>query len=187
MTDSASDGRWECLSSEKVLRTPFFTLRLESYRLPDGAVKDAYYVLDRPDGVIVCSLTADGQVPLVRQYRPPLKQMELGLPTGLVEEGEDPERAARRELSEETGYAGGEWEHLATLSSSPSLKSSRAHLYLARGVELRAGQDPDEFERLEVITVAAEKLEGMVSAGELVSAPGAAAVMLALRRLEDSG
>ena len=80
-------GRWERLSSEKKMETPYFALRLDKLRLPDGAVKDPYYVIERPDAAIVFPLTESGEVVLVRQYRPAIDRIELGLPAGLVEEG----------------------------------------------------------------------------------------------------
>ena len=117
-------GRWERLSSERLIETPYFALRSDRLRLPDGAVKDPYYVIERPDAAIVFPLTEEDDVVLVRQYRPAIEGIELGLPAGLVDEGEEPKKAARRELLEETGYAGGEWEPLGSLASSPSLKDN---------------------------------------------------------------
>ena len=175
---------WEVLGSQRLLETPYFTLRSDRLRLPDGAVKEAYYVLERPDAAIIFPLTNEGEVVLVRQYRPPLERMELGLPAGLVEDGERPEAAARRELLEETGYSGGEWEALGSLASSPSLKDNWAYLFLARGVEQRALPDPDEHELVEVVKVPVGGMWDLIQAGEIVSSSGVAAVMLALRRLE---
>ena len=179
----AEGEAWERLSSEKIYETPYFTLRSDRLRLPDGAVKDPYYVLERPDAAIVFPLTNDDEVVLVRQYRPPLERMELGLPAGLVEPSEKPEVAARRELVEETGYSGGEWEYLGSLASSPSLKDNWAYLFLARNVERAGDQDLDQFERLEVVRVPLDELPGLVYAGEIVSSSGVAAAMLALDRL----
>ena len=121
---------------------------------------------------------------LVRQFRPPLERMELGLPAGLVEEGEKPEAAARRELLEETGYSGGEWELLGSLASSPSLKDNWAYLFLARGVEETSAPDPDEHELVEVVRVPVQRLLGLIRDGEIVSSSGVAAIMLALERLK---
>jgi ADP-ribose pyrophosphatase len=175
--------RWERLSSEKLMETPYFTVRSDRLRLPDGSVKDPYYVLERPDAAIVFPLTEEGNVVLVRQYRPAIDKIELGLPAGLVEGGEEPGKAARRELLEETGYAGGGWELLGVLASSPSLKDNWAHLYLARGVTRSATPQPDEYERVEVLTVPTGELTGRISAGEIVSSSGVAAILLALQRL----
>ena len=182
----AESGGWERLESERLLETPYFALRSDRLRLPGGAVKDPYYVVERPDAAIIFPLTREGEVVLVRQYRPPLERMELGLPAGLVEEGEKPEAAARRELLEETGYSGGEWELLGALASSPSLKDNWAYLFLARGVEESAAPDPDEHELVEVVEVAVEDLPGLVRVGEIVSSSGVAAIMLALERLKGS-
>ena len=176
-------GRWERLSSERLIETPYFALRSDRLRLPDGAVKDPYYVIERPDAAIVFPLTEEDDVVLVRQYRPAIEGIELGLPAGLVDEGEEPEKAARRELLEETGYAGGEWEPLGSLASSPSLKDNWAHLYLARGVTRSAAPRPDEYERVEVVLVPVGEIAERISAGEIVSSSGVAAALLALNRL----
>jgi ADP-ribose pyrophosphatase len=175
---------WERLSSERLFETPYFVLRSDRLRLPDGAIKDPYYVLERPDAAIIFPINKEGEVVLVRQYRPPLERMEIGLPAGLVEEGEKPEAAARRELLEETGYSGGEWETLGALASSPSLKDNWAYLFLARGVEEISAPDPDEHELVETLRVPVGELLDLIRAGKIVSSSGVAAIMLALERLD---
>ena len=181
----ADGAAWERLRSERLLETPYFALRSDKLRLPSGAVKDPYYVVERPDAAIIFPLTGEGEAVLVRQYRPPLERMELGLPAGLVEEGEKPEAAARRELLEETGYSSPEWEPLGALASSPSLKDNWAYLFLARGVEEMAPPDPDEHELVETVRVPVGELLGLIRTGEIVSSSGVAAVMLALERLRE--
>jgi ADP-ribose pyrophosphatase len=182
-----AENYWERLRSERLFETPYFVLRSDRLRLPDGAVKDPYYVVERPDAAIIFPLTKEGEVVLVRQYRPPLERMELGLPAGLVEEGEKPEAAARRELLEETGYSGGEWEPLGSLASSPSLKDNWAYLFLARGVEETSAPDPDEHELVEVVKVPVGEIMVLIREGEIVSSSGVAAAMLALERLRATG
>ena len=180
-------GAWETLSSEKLFETPYFTLRADRLRLPDGAVKDPYYVLERPDAAIIFPITEAGEVILVRQYRPPIEMMETGLPAGLVEEGEKPETAARRELEEETGYGGGEWTYLGALASSPSLKDNWAHLFLAQGVEPVGTPNPDEHERLEVVRASVGETLNMIGNGEIVSSSGVAAVLMSAAELSRKG
>ncbi len=184
MAEGEASSSWERLGSERLIETAYFSLRSDRLRLPGGALKDPYYVIERPDAAIIFPLTESGEeVVLVRQYRPPLGRMELGLPAGLVDEGEEPEAAARRELLEETGHSGGEWEALGVLASSPSLKDNHAHLFLARGVRETTAPDPDEHELVEVVRVPSGKLLELIQAGEIVSSSGVAAIMLALHRL----
>ena len=176
---------WKLLGSERLMENAYFSLRSDRLQLPDGGIKDPYYVIERPDAAIVFPITARGEVVLVRQYRPPIEMMELGLPAGLVEVGESPDAAARRELAEETGYTGGEWDPLGSVASSPSLKNNWAYLFLARNVEETAAPDPDEHELVEVVRVPVEKLSDLVHSGQIVSSSGVAAVMLALEWLRE--
>ena len=182
----AEGETWERLGSERLLETPYFALRSDRLRLPGGAIKDPYYVVERPDAAIIFPLTREGEVVLVRQYRPPLERTELGLPAGLVETDEKPEAAARRELLEETGYSGDEWEPLGSLASSPSLKDNWAYLFLVRGVEKTSAPVPDEHELVETVTVPVEKLLGLIRDGQIVSSSGVAAIMLAVERLREA-
>jgi len=45
---------------------------------------------------------------VISQFRPPLNTWSIEFPAGLIDEGETPEQAARRELAEETGYIASE-------------------------------------------------------------------------------
>ena len=55
---------------------------------------------------IFARIVPDDEVLLIRQYRPPCGKLVLEFPAGLIDPGETPEKTARRELFEETGYEG---------------------------------------------------------------------------------
>ena len=73
---------------------------LDYARLPDGSMA-LREVVEHPGGVAVLPLEDDGTVWCVRQYRYPFSETLLEVPAGKLEPGEEPETAARRELSEE--------------------------------------------------------------------------------------
>ena len=74
----------------------------------------------------------------------------LELPAGKLEPGEAPERAAARELSEETGLSAGRLQYLGANFTSPGYSQEVLHIYLARDLHHGAAHlDPGEFLNLE--------------------------------------
>lgn len=112
-------------------------VRLDEARLPDGSTAKRE-VVEHPGGVTVLPLEADGTVWCVRQYRYPFSRTLLELPAGKLEPGEAPERAAARELSEETGLSAGRLQYLGANFTSPRLLAGgAAHLPCARSAPRR--------------------------------------------------
>ena len=100
------DGKYEVLESKYLIQRPWLTARLDSAKLPDGRLVPEYYVLEYPDWINVIAITEDGQMIMERQYRHAIGKTAFELPCGVIEKGEEPLAAAKRELQEETGYGG---------------------------------------------------------------------------------
>lgn len=83
--------------------SPWTSLITKSVAFPGQTKPETYHALRQADYVNVLAVTADGRVPLVRQYRPILERFTLELPGGLRDADEDPAISATRELWEETG------------------------------------------------------------------------------------
>jgi ADP-ribose pyrophosphatase len=100
------------------------------------------------ESVMVLARTSDGAVVLVEEFRPAVDAPVVCLPAGLVgDEGpEDAESAARRELSEETGYEAGALEILGRGPGSAGMSSEIVNFYFAPGVR-RAGPQGDRESR----------------------------------------
>ncbi len=144
------DKKWKVLSTEYLIRRPWLTARRDVAQLPDGRVNNEYYVLEYPDWVNIIAITEDGMMVMERQYRHGLGNTCYELPCGVIEEGESPLEAAKRELLEETGYAGGEWTPWMKLSPNPATSTNYAHSFLAVGVKKVSGQHLDATEDIEV-------------------------------------
>lgn len=118
--------------------------------LPDGRAVERDVVI-HPGAVAILPLVDRDHVCLIRNVRPAVGETLLEIPAGTLEPGEPVERAAERELAEETGYRAGRWTKLGEFFPSPGVLSERTHLFLAQ--DLRPGPahpEPDEEIRTEV-------------------------------------
>lgn len=113
------------------------------------------------ESVMVVALTSDGRIVLVEEFRPAVDASVICLPAGLVgDEGpENSASAARRELSEETGWEAGALELLGRGPGSAGMSSEIVVFYAARDVR-RTGEQ-GERERVE-IRVHVVSLAGLV-------------------------
>ena len=161
---------WKTLSSEKIFDRPWLTVRKDKVQLPNGHVNNEYYTLHYPDWINVIAETKDGDIILKRQYRHALGMVSTEIPAGVIEEGEDPLHAAQRELKEETGYEGGEWTELMTISANPSTMDNLCHCFLAKGVEKDAAQHLDYAEDLEYFLVQKDEVRHMLESGKFIQA-----------------
>ncbi|HSD28492.1 MAG TPA: ankyrin repeat domain-containing protein [Vicinamibacteria bacterium] len=83
--------------------SPWTTLIEKDVEFVPGRAPDTYHAFGPFDWVVAVARTPDGRVAVVRQFRPAVEQYTWELPSGLIDPGEDPETACRRELLEETG------------------------------------------------------------------------------------
>lgn len=163
---------WQVLSSEYLFRRPpWLVMRQEHLRLPSGHEIPEYWIFEFPPWVNVVAITSDDEAVLIRQYRPAIGAVHFEVPAGVVDAADtDLETAARRELREETGYGGGQWSLLSTLSANPALQTNLTYTYLAEGVERLGGSAPEATEDLRVHLVPVAELTGLVDAGEFSQA-----------------
>ena len=136
-------------------------------QLPTGVIIDEYYVLEYPDWVNTIAITKDGKFVFVRQYRYAIGKTVNELCAGVVEKGEDPMDAAKRELMEETGFGGGNWQEWMTISANPSTHTNLTHCYLATDVEPLGKQHLDQGEDLEPRIFSREEVLDMLQKGEI--------------------
>ena len=155
------------IESEYLIRRPWLTARRDKLLLPDGRINPEFYVLEYPSWVNVIALTEDGKFVMVRQYRHGLGTISTELCAGVVEEGEIPIDAAKRELSEETGYTGGEWELQCVISGNPSTTNNLSYCFLAKGVKQTEQQHLDATEDIEVLVMTRDELLELMMADEM--------------------
>jgi ADP-ribose pyrophosphatase len=130
-------------------------------------------VVLHPGAVTVVAILPDRRLLLVRQYRHAAGEELLELPAGTLDRQpdgsmEDRLVAAKRELTEETGYRATTWREMGTFFTAPGFASELMTMFLATGLEPDPdfnGPDPDE--RLELEKISFEQALAMATRYEL--------------------
>jgi 8-oxo-dGDP phosphatase len=180
-------GAWKVLTREYLARELWYTVRVDRVQLPSGTIIPKYWINEYPPWVNVVALTADDRVVLIRQYRHGIGAVHFEIPAGATDpEDASMEAAARRELLEETGYRGGTWSPLMTLSANPALQNNLTYTFLAEGVTPGAAA-PEASEDIRVHLVPLSEIEQLIESGGILQALHAAPLLKLLLRRAGAG
>lgn len=124
-------------------------------------------VLESVDWVNVVAIAEDGQAVMIRQFRFGVGYTTLEIPGGMVDPGESPETAARRELAEETGYRGGRWSYLGAVEPNPAVHDNLCHHFLAEDLVAAGPQELSGGEAIRVELMSRQALEEAARSGEI--------------------
>ena len=147
----------------------------------------AHYVLHERDWVHVFAQDDGGSVLVVRQFRYAAAALCVELPGGVIDEGESPLTAAKRELLEETGYAASEWTSVGRMYANPARQTNSVHIYMARDLTKLTSQSLDESEDIEFEFASIAKIHEMIDHNQFSQALHAASFYRSLRALERRG
>jgi ADP-ribose pyrophosphatase len=168
------------LASRRAYDGRLIKVDIETLEAPDGSTFELE-LIRHPGAAAVVPLLGDPGAPdpsilLIRQFRYAAARTIWEIPAGVLEPGEEPLAAARRELTEETGATAGTIEHLTTVYTTPGFTDEQIHLFVAS--ELDAGEpnhEDDEF--IEVQAVPLSEVLTMIKAGQIVDAKSIVALL----------
>jgi 8-oxo-dGTP pyrophosphatase MutT (NUDIX family) len=158
---------WKLVSSKMDSSYPIFNLRTDRAISPRTQKAHDFYILESLDWVNVIPITIENDVVLIRQYRHGIRDITLEIPGGIIEKKDTPERAALRELKEETGYSTPDIIELSSVYPNPAFLDNRCYTFLAKDVSPAGGQDQDEKEDIEILLKPLEEIPRLIKRGEI--------------------
>jgi len=165
------------INRDTVYRGKIFSIEAVLLDFPDGR-RASYDLVKHNPSVTILPVDAEGMVYLVRQYRLGADRELLELPAGVMEEGEDPQVCALRELREEIGMSSEKMVLMGQAYLIPGYGDELMYFFLARDLipaPLKA--DPDEF--IQIDHYAISELYRLVEKGNIFDSKTLAALSLA--------
>lgn len=152
------------LNSEYLCKNQIINVRKDNVEISNGN-KSMRVVVEHNGGVVIVA-QKDNAILMVKQFRYPINATDLELPAGKLGKGEDPFLAAKRELTEETGYIAKNWKDLGFIYTTPGFCNEKLYLYYATDLEF-VGENPDEDEILQANEYKIDDVFDMIKNNEI--------------------
>lgn len=168
------------IREETIFQGRVVSLAVADVRLPNGETAKRELVR-HPGAVAIIPLTHDGKIVMVEQYRKPLEKTVVEIPAGKMEQGEQREKTALRELEEETGYKASGLDLLTSFYTAPGFANEILHIFIAKGLRQQKNSlalDEDEF--INVIELTLEEAKQLIEEESICDAK----TMYAIQYLE---
>ncbi|MEP7039736.1 MAG: NUDIX hydrolase [Acidobacteriota bacterium] len=153
---------WKKTSSRQIADCRVFKVREDFCERESDSKKSSFFVIENPDWVNVIGLTKDKQVLLIEQFRHGTEEIILEIPGGIIDDGEKPESAAKRELLEETGYSSANFVYLGKAHPNPAIQNNSVYFFLAVDCEKTGETIFDEHESVITKLIPLSEIENLI-------------------------
>jgi ADP-ribose pyrophosphatase len=160
------------MSSARIARrlettlSPWVRLIAKEVEREPGGPTETYHCLGQADYITIVARLPDGRIPIVRQFRAAVEQETWELPAGMLEAGEEPEAACRRELLEETGAVAGAVRDLGAFWPDTGRLENRLRVFAVEATPPAADFQPEPGVAASLVSPA--RLREMILAGQFV-------------------
>lgn len=158
---------WKRKSSKEVADCRVFKVREDFCERASDSAEASFFVVESPDWVNVIALTIERQVVLIEQFRHGVEEIITEIPGGIVDKGEEPIAAARRELAEETGFTSGQIISLGKTRPNPAIQNNWIHHFLALDCEKTRATNFDEHEGITTKLTALKNFEYLIESNQI--------------------
>lgn len=175
-------NNWQRIEPTTVTKVGWRTIVTKTFMMPDGkTVTFDTFGSEGQEFVAIIALTPDNKVIITHQYRPGPEKLFCELPGGFVDSGENLNRAALRELKEETGYSSDTLEYLGSYHKDTYM-NAEWHVFFAENCILKGEQNLDDEEHIEVKLISVDELLKNATSDKMTDA---VAVLMAYNKLQE--
>ena len=167
---------WNTIEEDTQLKTPIFDIIKRRSQLASENIEGDFYILNPPDWINVVATTPDMEFVTVEQYRHGVDKPTLEIPGGMVDPGETPLEASKRELLEETGYQSDHWISLGVVDVNPAIQTNNTYTYWAKDCKKIRKQSLDQHERIKTGLIPEPEFLELVANGTITHSLVVAAV-----------
>lgn len=168
------------LSKKSVFKGRLIDVELQTVEIEGGRCSSREIVRHGPAVALIVQ-RPDKRFVFIHQFRKPIERSIFEVVAGNCEVGEEPARAAARELREETGYIPQQIEHLGGIFTSPGYCDERIEIYFAKA-RREVERDLDEDEEIVVLSLSQDEVATGIANAEIEDAKTLAAWQLYLAR-----
>ncbi|HEX8746020.1 MAG TPA: NUDIX hydrolase [Pyrinomonadaceae bacterium] len=160
------NGPWKIKSSAAKYKSELIDVYEDEVIKPNGE-PSTYSTVRVKAGVSVLPVDDDGFVYLARDFRYAIGRECVEAVAGAIDEGEEREDAARRELKEELGIEAADVVELGLVDPMPSLVDSPSYLFLAKGRLKFKEKELEGGENIKTVKVKLSEAVRMVMRGDI--------------------
>lgn len=167
MSNQDSTQDVDVVSTERAFAGKVFDVFRDRVRMPHGR-EVTVDVVRHVRSVVLLPVPQPGHVILIRQYRYAINRWLWELPAGSVDEGEEPEAAAKRECHEEIGQVPETIVRLGSLFPTPGYCDEEMIFFrLSSLADPTEAAELDEDEDIEPRTFTIAEAREMIRRGEI--------------------
>jgi len=160
--------KWLTIEDKFIQDLKIFDLHKVVRKSQIEARQGSFIYLKARNWVNIIPVTKTGSIVLIKQYRHGTDAITIEIPGGLVDEGEEPINAAKRECIEETGYSSFDKpELLAVVSPNPAFLTNSCYCFAWHNVEYSLEQKLDQNEEIYYFEASIDEVKDMINKGEI--------------------
>ncbi|MGA1862549.1 NUDIX hydrolase [Deferribacter thermophilus] len=158
---------WQLLKIEQKYQDHVLGIEHKHFKFLKNGEQSPFCSIKTKNWVVIVPQTDDGKFILVKQFRFAIEDTTIEFPGGAIDYNEEPLKAAKRELQEETGFISDNFIDLGYLHPNPAILSNKCYIFAALNCKNTQKTNFDKFEDIEIELWDKDQLESAILKNEI--------------------